>query len=92
MSKATNAKIRKRVMEMLKKEGEVIFKTDNRDLFDFSVEEAKLAGWELKEVTYDLHHSEFLAGNVMTEYEERFVTLGNPIHRMIISRGKRDNL
>jgi tRNA (guanine-N7-)-methyltransferase len=70
----------------LKKDGEVVFKTDNRDLFDFSLEETKLAGWELKEVTYDLHHSEYLEGNVMTEYEERFVALGNPIHKMIAYR------
>lgn len=70
----------------LKKEGEVIFKTDNRPLFDFSLEEAKLAGWELKDVTFDLHHSEFAKGNVMTEYEERFSALGNPIHKLIAYR------
>jgi tRNA (guanine-N7-)-methyltransferase len=69
--------------QCLKKEGEVAFKTDNRVLFDFSLEEAKLAGWEVKDVTYDLHHSEYLKGNVMTEYEERFSALGNPIHRLI---------
>ena len=72
--------------QCLKKEGEVIFKTDNRLLFDFSLEEAKLAGWELKEVTYDLHHSEYAAGNVMTEYEEKFSALGNPIHKLIAYR------
>ncbi len=70
----------------LKKEGEVIFKTDNRPLFEFSLEEAKEAGWELKDVTFDLHHSEFAEGNVMTEYEERFSALGNPIHKLIAYR------
>jgi tRNA (guanine-N7-)-methyltransferase len=72
--------------QCLKKEGEVIFKTDNRMLFDFSVEEAGIAGWELKEVTYDLHHSEYIEGNVMTEYEERFSAMGNPIHRLVAFR------
>lgn len=72
--------------QCLKKEGEVIFKTDNRPLFDFSVEEAAIAGWELREVTYDLHHSEYVAGNVMTEYEERFSAMGNPIHRLVAFR------
>jgi tRNA (guanine-N7-)-methyltransferase len=72
--------------QCLKKEGEVIFKTDNRMLFDFSVEEAGIAGWELKEVTYDLHHSEYMEGNVMTEYEERFSAMGNPIHRLVAFR------
>ena len=72
--------------QCLKKEGEVIFKTDNRPLFDFSVEEAAIAGWELREVTYDLHHSEYAKGNVMTEYEERFSAMGNPIHRLVAFR------
>lgn len=70
----------------LKKVGQVVFKTDNRSLFDFSLEEVKIAGWELKDVTFDLHHSEYLEGNVMTEYEERFVGMGNPIHKLIAYR------
>lgn len=72
----------------LTKDGEVRFKTDNRALFEFSLEEVKLAGWELKEVTFDLHSSEYLEGNVMTEYEEKFVALGNPIHQLVAYRNK----
>ncbi len=72
--------------QCLKREGEVCFKTDNRQLFDFSVEEAGIAGWELREVTYDLHHSEYVTGNIMTEYEERFSAMGNPIHRLVAYR------
>jgi tRNA (guanine-N7-)-methyltransferase len=72
--------------QCLKKEGEVIFKTDNRPLFDFSVEEAAIADWKLREVSYDLHHSEYVVGNVMTEYEERFSAKGNPIHRLVAYR------
>ena len=63
--------------------GRIEFKTDNRPLFDFSIEQAKEDGWELSEVTYDLHHSEYADGNIMTEYEEKFSKLGNPIHRMV---------
>lgn len=70
----------------LAKDGEVIFKTDNRTLFDFSLEELKEAGWILKEFTYDLHHSEYVEGNIMTEYEEKFTKLGNPINKMVIYR------
>ena len=56
-------------------------------LFDFSVESVKEAGWQLKAVTYDLHHDEELVqGNVMTEYEERFSAKGNPIHKLIAVR------
>jgi len=72
--------------KFLKKDGEVIFKTDNRPLFEFSIEQAKIAGWELKELTYDLHNSEYLAGNIMTEYEEKFVSEGVPINRFIAYR------
>jgi tRNA (guanine-N7-)-methyltransferase len=82
----TSKEFLNRYDQCLKKEGEVIFKTDNRTLFDFSLEEVKLAGWELKEVTYDLHNSEFLEGNVMTEYEEKFVAKGNPIHKLVSYR------
>ncbi|MDD6232773.1 tRNA (guanosine(46)-N7)-methyltransferase TrmB [Frisingicoccus sp.] len=72
-----------RYREILKKDGQVIFKTDNRPLFDFSLEEVEAAGWHLMNVTYDLHHSEYAEGNVMTEYEAKFSALGNPIHRLV---------
>lgn len=75
-----------RYNRILKKDGVVIFKTDNRDLFDFSVEEIPQANWKLKDVTYDLHNSEFVEGNVMTEYEERFVTEGKAINRLVAYR------
>jgi len=67
--------------------GKVEFKTDNRGLFDFSVEEVQKAGWKLEKVTYDLHHDEELnPGNIMTEYEEKFSAKGNPIHKLIALR------
>ena len=70
--------------EILKKDGTLEFKTDNKDLFDFSLEEMKNAeGWELTAFTYDLHHDVVLSeGNVMTEYEEKFSSIGNPICKM----------
>lgn len=72
--------------KVLKADGEVIFKTDNKDLFAFSVDEMKEAGWELTFVTYDLHKSELAEGNVMTEYEEKFSALGNKICCFIAKR------
>ena len=75
-----------RYNEILKADGEVMFKTDNRILFDFSLEQVPEAGWQLKDVTFDLHHSEFAEGNVMTEYEEKFSSLGNPIFRLVAYR------
>ena len=75
-----------RYNEFLKKDGMVEFKTDNRALFDFSVEETKEAGWNIIDITYDLHNSELNEGNVMTEYEIRFSSEGVPINKMIINR------
>lgn len=72
---------------ILKKEGRVEFKTDNRTLFDFSVEEVREAGWKLGVCTYDLHNDAVLCeGNVCTEYEERFSSQGNPICKLTASR------
>lgn len=76
-----------RYNHFLKKDGVIEFKTDNHDLFMFSLDEVKEAGWELNEVTYDLHADEKMNdGNIMTEYEERFSAMGNPIYKYIISR------
>ena len=77
-----------RYEKILKKDGTLEFKTDNKDLFDFSLEEMKNAeGWELTAFTYDLHHDVVLSeGNVMTEYEEKFSSMGNPICKLIASR------
>lgn len=71
---------------ILQKEGTVEFKTDNRALFDFSVEEAREAGWQLDKLTYDLHNSEMNEGNVMTEYEIKFSEMGTPINKFIARR------
>ena len=75
-----------RYNKVLSKKGRVEFKTDNRSLFDFSVEEVKEAGWNLSAVTYDLHNSEMNEGNIMTEYEIKFSEMGNPIHKLIAER------
>jgi tRNA (guanine-N7-)-methyltransferase len=73
--------------KVLVQDGQVEFKTDNRDLFDFSVESVEESNlWHIDELTYDLHNSEFLPGNIMTEYESRFVAEGKPICRFKISR------
>lgn len=73
--------------QILKPEGRISFKTDNRDLFDFALKELEPAGWKAEVVTFDLHADEVLcAGNIMTEYEERFSAKGNPICKYIIYR------
>ena len=77
----------KRYNEILVPEGVVEFKTDNMDLFQFALEEVEPAGWKLRQWTKDLHHDPKMnAGNVMTEYEERFSSVGNPICKYVIYR------
>ncbi len=73
--------------KVLAKEGVVEFKTDNRPLFEFSLEQVEEAGWKLLGSTFDLHHDAAMnQGNVMTEYEEKFSAQGNPIHKLIATR------
>lgn len=72
---------------ILTKDGQLEFKTDNRALFDFALEELEPAGWKAQVVTFDLHgDATLMEGNVMTEYEEKFSALGNPICKYVISR------
>ena len=69
--------------------GTVEFKTDNRTLFDFALEEVPQAGWKLLEYTFDLHNNaEMVKGNIMTEYEEKFSSMGTPICKYIITASK----
>ena len=74
--------------QVLAKEGVVEFKTDNRGLFDFSVEELSLSKtWKMSECTYDLHNDDVMnVGNIMTEYEEKFSSMNNPICKLIAMR------
>ena len=65
------------------------FKTDNKGLFDFAMEELAPAGWETEYVSYDLHADDkVMKDNIMTEYEEKFSALGNPIYKYIIKKNK----
>ena len=66
--------------------GRVEFKTDNQDLFDFALDEAQVKNWQILASTRDLHADPVLcADNIMTEYEERFSSMGHPICKMILT-------
>lgn len=79
----TSPRFLARYEEVLADGGRVEFKTDNRDLFDFSLESLdEAARWETDYITYDLHR-EGQEENVMTEYEEKFAGEGKPIHKLI---------
>lgn len=73
--------------KVLSPNGTIEFKTDNLGLFEFALEEVPIAHWHLDQFTRDLHHDPTMnQGNIMTEYEEKFSSLGNPIYKYIISR------
>lgn len=72
--------------KILKKDGVIEFKTDNQDLFRYSLDSIPEAGWKVDAQTFDLHHSEMAEGNVMTEYEMKFCSEGKPICKLVASR------
>ena len=83
----TSRQFFERYDQILAPRGVVEFKTDNRPLFEFSLEETEEAGWKLMAHTFDLHHDPSMSeGNVMTEYEEKFSSMGNPIYKLIAGR------
>ncbi len=66
---------------LLKEGAEIHQKTDNMHFFEFSIAELSQSGWKIKNVSLDLHNSDF-EGNIVTEYEKRFSDLGQPIYRL----------
>ncbi|PWA09488.1 tRNA (guanosine(46)-N7)-methyltransferase TrmB [Pueribacillus theae] len=69
-----------RYKEIVTKNGEIHFKTDNRQLFEYSLESFSRFGMLLKNISLDLH-KDALEDHVMTEYEEKFSGKGNRIYR-----------
>ncbi len=63
--------------------GELHMKTDNDDLFEYSLQQLEEDNWNLIMVTRDLHNSQYNEGNIMTEYEERFAEEGKKINKLI---------
>jgi len=64
--------------------GEIHLKTDNQQFFEYSLVSFSQYGFVLKEVSLDLHQSEFQKENIMTEYEEKFSQKGNKIFRCAV--------
>lgn len=83
----TSVEFLARYEKILCEGGLLEFKTDNTELFRFSLEQLEEAGWPLECFTFDLHHNEVMSqGNVMTEYEEKFSSKGNPVNKFIAVR------
>ena len=65
---------------ILKDDGELHFKTDNRDLFEFSLNEIAASDWMLKNISLDLAKNTEIE-NITTEYEDKFMSQGMQIYR-----------
>ena len=77
----TNERFLNIYKDILKDGAEIHQKTDNMHFFEYSIEEFTKCGFALKNVSLDLHSSDF-EGNIVTEYENRFASMGMPIYRL----------
>ncbi len=77
----TNERFLKIYDEILLPGAEIHQKTDNMHFFEYSIEEFTKCGYKLKNISLDLHNSDF-EGNIVTEYESKFVAQGLPIYRL----------
>lgn len=68
--------------QIMQKDARIYQKTDNMQLFEFSIEQLSQNGYLLHNITLDLHNSKYLEGNIMTEYENKFTAQGKPIYRL----------
>ena len=89
--KSRDAKLRltapaflRRYADVLRTGGEIHFKTDNTALFDWSAEQFTAEGWQLSEVTHDLHAAGTVG--VMTDYEAKFCAEGMKINRLVAAK------
>lgn len=79
----THANFLKLYRDILPQGGTIQFKTDNQELFMFSLEQFTACGFALSEITDDLHASQWQTDNIETEYEKNFSSKGFPIHRCV---------
>ena len=70
--------------DVLKESGQIHFKTDNTPLFDWSIGQLEAEGWQLSEITHDLHANGPIG--VMTDYEAKFYEQGMRINRLVATR------
>ncbi len=74
--------------DILPENGQLELKTDNEQLFDYSLDSLKRSGWKVMAYTRDLYSSDLCEGNVPTEYEIKFSGQGSPIYKLIAAAGK----
>ena len=78
----THERFLTRFEAILKEAGEFYFKTDNRELFEFSLMSLNQYGMQFDEIILDVHNSDQAEDNIMTEFEEKFSKRGSRIHQI----------
>lgn len=78
----------RKYIEMLKPDGEIHFKTDARSLFEFSLESFSELKLRIMNLSLDVHAEGTPEGHVFTEYETKFVGLGQPIYQVEVHLGE----
>ncbi|MBR6690112.1 MAG: tRNA (guanosine(46)-N7)-methyltransferase TrmB [Bacilli bacterium] len=81
----TSLKFLKRYDNVFKEEKNIIMKTDNRKLFEFSLIEFSNYDYKFEEISLDLYKDD-IKDNVQTEYERRFHELGFPIYKVVVKK------
>ncbi len=64
---------------------EIVQKTDNRDLFEYSIVSLSTYGYKIEDISLDLHNSDY-ENIIMTEYEKKFVAKGNNIYYLVVKK------
>ena len=70
---------------VFKNNNHIEMKTDNKDLFSYSIKSLNNYGYYIEDITFDLKSDD----NIMTEYEEKFTKLNNPIYKIEVSKVKK---
>ena len=71
--------------KIFKKDAHIIMKTDNRKLFEYSLKSITDYGYKIEDISLDLHNDEY-PDNIMTEYEQRFVSLNKNIYMVNVKK------
>jgi tRNA (guanine-N7-)-methyltransferase len=80
----THPKFLDKYSRLLREKGEIHFKTDCSDLFEFSLNSFADTGLRMRNISLNLHKEGHHPDHVMTEYEMKFVEQGMPIYRCAV--------
>ena len=81
----TSINFLKKYENLFKNKKTIIMKTDNRELFEFSLKEFSNFGYTIEDISLDLYKTD-LIDNVKTEYEEKFSKMGLTIYKVIVRK------